>query len=280
MQTILDMEPLETPPPKRSRGRAWRVVAIVLALHAVALGGFVVFQGCHRSEPAAPSEDAAASSLPAESSTAPTSDAASSWGQAGVVAQPGSPTLTPEERAPEALPSTPPPAPPHSAETEIAPPVEPSSAPVEAKPAGATIHLVAAGETPASIAKKYGVTAAALMHANHIADASKLRIGQKLVIPSAKLKASAPSPRPAGGAKGARAKSSGGATHVVKAGETLTSIAKRYGVTVNALMKANGITDASKLRIGQKLKLPAGRSPAGGPSTSSDPRRPLRRLLA
>ncbi len=279
MQTILDMEPIENPPPKRSRGRAWRVVAIVLALHAVALGGFVVFQGCQRSEPDARAEDAAVSPAASENLSAAL-DAPPAWSQAGAIAQPGSSALTPEERAPDAFP--PPPAPPPPLETEVAPPaeppVEPPPAPVEAKPAGSVIHVVKSGETPASIAKKYGVTAAALMHANHIVDASKLKIGQKLVVPSAKLKASAPAPRPAGGAKGAVAKG-GGKTHVVKSGETLTSIAKRYGVTVNALMKANGIVDASKLKIGQKLKLPASRAPAGGPSTSSDPRQSPRRFF-
>ncbi len=48
-----------------------------------------------------------------------------------------------------------------------------------------------------------------------------------------------------------------GRTYTVSKGETLFGIAKRRGLTEKALMKYNGITDASKLRIGQKIKLPA-----------------------
>jgi LysM repeat protein len=145
------------------------------------------------------------------------------------------------------------------------------------KPAGAVTHVVKSGETPASIAKRYGVSADALMKANGITDASKLKVGQKLAVPSAKLKASAPSPRPGAAPKAAPAKTASAATHLVKAGETITSIAKKHGVSADALMRANGITDASKLKVGQKLKIPAGRA---APSAPADPRRAPRRLAA
>jgi LysM repeat protein len=48
-----------------------------------------------------------------------------------------------------------------------------------------------------------------------------------------------------------------GKTHIVSKGDTLFAIAKRRGITEKSLMRYNGITDASKLRIGQKIKLPA-----------------------
>jgi len=44
--------------------------------------------------------------------------------------------------------------------------------------------------------------------------------------------------------------------HTVRSGETLWSIAKRYGVTLPALMKANAITDASRLQQGATLRIP------------------------
>lgn len=44
--------------------------------------------------------------------------------------------------------------------------------------------------------------------------------------------------------------------HVVKAGETLAKIAKAYNVKVSALQKANPGLDPSKLKVGQKIKLP------------------------
>jgi LysM repeat protein len=48
----------------------------------------------------------------------------------------------------------------------------------------------------------------------------------------------------------------GGQQHTVRAGETLTTIAARYGITVQALMNKNQITDANGIREGQKLSLP------------------------
>ena len=42
----------------------------------------------------------------------------------------------------------------------------------------------------------------------------------------------------------------------MRAGETLTTIAARYGVSVQALMEKNQITDANSIREGQKLAIP------------------------
>jgi LysM repeat protein len=47
-----------------------------------------------------------------------------------------------------------------------------------------------------------------------------------------------------------------GGQHLVRAGDTLTTIAARYGVSVQALMEKNQITDANSLRVGQKLAVP------------------------
>lgn len=47
-----------------------------------------------------------------------------------------------------------------------------------------------------------------------------------------------------------------GGQHTIRAGETLTTIAARYGVSVPALMEKNQITDADSIREGQKLAIP------------------------
>ena len=53
------------------------------------------------------------------------------------------------------------------------------------------------------------------------------------------------------------------ATHIVIAGDTLTSIAKTYAVTVTNLLAANpSVTLTSTLKIGQALKIPAVTQPA------------------
>ena len=45
--------------------------------------------------------------------------------------------------------------------------------------------------------------------------------------------------------------------HQVQRGETLWSVARQYGVTVNALVRENGITDITRVEVGQKLMIPA-----------------------
>ncbi|HXK10782.1 MAG TPA: transglycosylase SLT domain-containing protein [Vicinamibacteria bacterium] len=46
------------------------------------------------------------------------------------------------------------------------------------------------------------------------------------------------------------------ATHRVRSGETLSLIASRYGTTVAALMRANGLRSANRLQVGQHLRVP------------------------
>ncbi len=61
----------------------------------------------------------------------------------------------------------------------------------------------------------------------------------------------------------------GGNTHTVARGETLTSIAKMYKVSVDELQKANNIEDGRKLQAGQTIIIPS--SPTPAPSGSSSP---------
>ena len=45
-------------------------------------------------------------------------------------------------------------------------------------------------------------------------------------------------------------------THRVRSGETLSLIASRYGTSVSAVMRANGLRSANRLRVGQRLRIP------------------------
>lgn len=49
---------------------------------------------------------------------------------------------------------------------------------------------------------------------------------------------------------------SGGNEHIVAAGENLSKIAQTYGVTVDAIVKANNLQDANLVRSGMKLVIP------------------------
>ncbi|MBA2436174.1 MAG: LysM peptidoglycan-binding domain-containing protein [Verrucomicrobiota bacterium] len=63
--------------------------------------------------------------------------------------------------------------------------------------------------------------------------------------------------------------SSAANTHVVARGETLTSIARQYKVTIDELQKLNRIEDATKLRAGQTLVIPGAPPAAASPSPSA-----------
>ena len=59
-------------------------------------------------------------------------------------------------------------------------------------------------------------------------------------------------------------------TYVVQGGDTLASIAARTNVSLNALMSANGITNANIIFAGQVLTIPGSNFGTGGPLTTSN----------
>lgn len=128
-------------------------------------------------------------------------------------------------------------------QADAAPTTAPTAMPTPAPIATSFIHVVEAGENLASIASKYGVPVEAIIEANGLRSAEWIFIGQRLIIP-----ATGPTPTPS--------PSPTGRMHVVQAGENLTWIAEKYGVSVKALMEANGITDADTIYAGQSLIIP------------------------
>ncbi|PIU90117.1 MAG: hypothetical protein COS63_03990, partial [Anaerolineae bacterium CG06_land_8_20_14_3_00_57_67] len=59
---------------------------------------------------------------------------------------------------------------------------------------------------------------------------------------------------------------SGPETYIVQAGDTLGAISLRYGVSVEALMQANGLYDPNTLAVGQTLQIPVPTPQPAGPS--------------
>jgi LysM repeat protein len=55
---------------------------------------------------------------------------------------------------------------------------------------------------------------------------------------------------------GSKTTTTGGGDYVVKRGDTLSGIASAHGITMSALMEANGIKKANALQAGQKLVIP------------------------
>jgi LysM repeat protein len=115
---------------------------------------------------------------------------------------------------------------------------------------GPIIHIVMPGDTLNSIASRWQTTVPLIMLANNLAD-YELYVYQKLIIPP-KDWAGWPPLVPGMGAGGQPLHPK---TYVVQSGDTLFSIARRFGVTVAALRAANGLSGNS-IRAGQTLQVP------------------------
>ena len=114
-------------------------------------------------------------------------------------------------------------------------------------------YTVAKGDTLGKIARKQGVALSALKKANPGVEPTKLKVGQKLKIPGGTTTTAEDKSTTAA----AGADSGEGATYAVKAGDTLTKIARAHGTTARKLRAFNNLS-TDKLKVGQKLKIPAG----------------------
>ena len=108
-------------------------------------------------------------------------------------------------------------------------------------------HLVLKGETLYGIAKLAGITVQELKTANNISDTTKVKIGQKLLIPGKLNDSGAPGNQ--NNAPPLRR------SYIVKHGDTLYSIARDTGSEVSILLADNKIGRNSVLKIGQELRI-------------------------
>lgn len=115
------------------------------------------------------------------------------------------------------------------------------------------IYTVKAGDTLSTIAERYGVSVVRLKRANRLSGDS-LRIGDRLEIPTQVAVSDAPK-------RVAKSR-----THRVRSGESLYTIGKRYGVSVDRLKAANGLR-RNTIRVGQELVIPA-RSSSGATASN------------
>jgi membrane-bound lytic murein transglycosylase D len=116
-------------------------------------------------------------------------------------------------------------------------------------------HFVARGETIGGIARRYHVSQRLLADANPKVKPSRLRVGQRLVVPTggaisgSVARQMADPPKPAG--------TSRSGWHRVRRGETLTAIADDYGVSVRDLLRWNSLESGGRIRAGQKIRVVA-----------------------
>ncbi len=160
-----------------------------------------------------------------------------------------------------------------------------ASASTSVSSGGGFTHKVAKGETLSSIASKYGVTAADIRTWNHLRR-NTVRVGQQLKILSGKedIAQAAPSySQPATTSKSTAKNTSKSSTakasapkkqakptvseHSIQNGESLYTISKKYGVSVEQLKAANGLKN-DNIRAGKTLKIPASKGTSAKSSSS------------
>ncbi len=130
-----------------------------------------------------------------------------------------------------------------------APPATPGSTATSTPattPSAAGCYIVRRGDTLNAIARNHGVSLKALCAANGMADSSQIiRIGQVLRLPG-NARATTVSP------------TSGGSSYALRAGDTLAAVARRHGISLSSLLKANGLTleSARQLRVGTVITIP------------------------
>ena len=124
-------------------------------------------------------------------------------------------------------------------------------------PAAATQqYTVAANDTLYSIALRFGVSVDYLAQVNAIRDPGRIRVGAVLVIPNPRSGARQSRVAAASLGRSISAAPSFTSLYVVRPGDTLFRLARTYGVSVDALQRANGLTSPDHVRVGQILRIP------------------------
>ncbi|MGD2048506.1 MAG: LysM peptidoglycan-binding domain-containing protein [Chloroflexota bacterium] len=137
-----------------------------------------------------------------------------------------------------------------------------------------TSYVIQPGDTLASISRRFGVSVSAIATANNIVNPNLIYSGQTLVIPTGEPSAGTggpatlpPTPAPPSGSSPPIA----GATYVIKSGDTLSRIALSHGVSLAALVQANGISNPNLIYSGQVLTIPGTAGPTSSPESNPPP---------
>jgi len=136
-------------------------------------------------------------------------------------------------------------------------PSAPEAPPEAASPAPTSgAYVVVAGDTISAIAQRHGVTTQAVLDTNGLSRASIIYPGQSIAIPGAAAPAAAAPVAPAAPAAPPATPAPSAGSYVVAAGDTISAIAQRHGVTTQAVLDTNGLSGASIIYPGQSIAIP------------------------
>ncbi|MFM7264196.1 MAG: LysM peptidoglycan-binding domain-containing protein [Cyanobium sp.] len=135
-------------------------------------------------------------------------------------------------------------------------------------PSGGMV-TVQEGETLSEIAERHGMSMQRLMAINGISTPDHVEAGRRLRVSGAVTAAARPAAAPTNPAPSYRR---GASEHVVRAGESLSTIADGYGVPLSRLVSINAIGDPDLVQAGTRLKLKGNPAPAAAPAAAAAPR--------
>ncbi|MCQ2102984.1 MAG: LysM peptidoglycan-binding domain-containing protein [Fibrobacter sp.] len=104
-----------------------------------------------------------------------------------------------------------------------------------------SVYTVQAGDNLSVIAKKFNTTVSKIQELNNMGNTTRIDVGQKLKVSGEATKETQPSDKD-------------GRIHEVKKGESLWDIARQYKVTIEDIVKWNGLND-TKVKAGDQLKI-------------------------
>lgn len=248
-----------------------KIFGVVVGIHVFALILIFANPGC--SSPQKPAPTAADTVVSPSDSAGPATDTVSPVTIAG--------GDTPVSAAPAFDPNAP------AVTVRFSPtrPGTPAASALESQPVSdvtpASTYTAGKGDSLWTIAKKHHITVSDLAAANNLKASSTVRLGQKLIIPGGKLPAGTGGTGAVAAERTSRPASTEPATprrsygesvkHVVKPGETLGAIARKYQVKVGEIATANNITDPARIRPGMELTIPGWQAPAAKPGPKSTP---------
>ncbi|CCQ95398.1 Peptidoglycan-binding lysin domain protein [[Clostridium] ultunense Esp] len=118
---------------------------------------------------------------------------------------------------------------------------------MQACPSGSFAYTIRSGDTFFLLARRFNTTVEAIMRINPGVDPNRLQIGQRICIPGVMAPPAPPCPN--------------GFLYTIRPGDTFFRLSQQFGVSVDAIIRANPGVDPNRLQIGQMICIPSAVTP-------------------
>lgn len=123
-------------------------------------------------------------------------------------------------------------------------------------PSQSCVYIIQPGDTLGRIATRAGSTVNEIMSMNSITNPNRISPGQEIFLPCDENETQATAPDPTEDESAVSAPPVSGQSYTVQRGDSLFTIAQRFGTTVADLTAANNLTNPNNLQVGQTLIIP------------------------